>query len=92
MANPHQYRTDANGDYGIVTVELKDGDWMATTREFKAFGETEPEALSELARLMREAADSITKLAEKCAAVAVQHATNPPHCATCGEYGCAKHR
>jgi hypothetical protein len=90
--SPNGYRTDANDDYAIMTVRLAEGDWLATTREFKAFGATESSALEKLARFMREAAESIAQLAEKRAALAPVHPTDPPHCGTCGEYGCAKHR
>lgn len=89
---PNQYRTEANGDYGICTVQLREGDWLATTREFKAFGKTEYEALAKLARFMLEAADSIDTLALKVNREALKHPTDPPHCRTCGEYGCAKHQ
>lgn len=89
---PGSYRTDANDDYAILTVQLREGDWLATTREFKAFGTTEPEALEKLARFMREAAESIVKLAEKRRALVPVHPTDPPHCKKCGEYGCTQHK
>jgi hypothetical protein len=89
---PGSYRTDANGEYGIMAVQLAEGDWLATTREFKAFGKSESEALARLARFMREAAESIAVLAEKRAALAPVHPTDPPHCTTCSEYGCTKHK
>lgn len=137
--SPNQYRTAANGEYGICTCQLHAGDWIATTHEFRAFGKTEPEALAKLGCYMKEAGDSIVKLANilkeaddsivraankrqgnttrccdapvemiglidqaRCAtclrinpemqqAQTPKHPTDPPHCRTCGEYGCTKH-
>lgn len=63
MTLPGSYRTDANGDYGIMAVQLAEGDWLATTREFRAFGETQADAVAKLGQCMREAAESILKLA-----------------------------
>lgn len=62
---PSGYRTKANGDYAIMTVQLHKGDWIATTREFKAFGATEADAIAQLGRYLQEAGESILKLAHK---------------------------
>lgn len=92
--SPFGYRTDANGDYTIMTVQLAKGDWVATTREFKAFAATEGAAVRKLGQFMVEAGDSIRKLAGPIedAASSIKHPTDPPHCRTCGEYGCTKHK
>ena len=89
---PNQYRTSENGDYGIVTCQLREGDWIATTREFKAFGKTEADAIAKLGRFLQEAGESIIKLAHKMMRETLKHPTDPPHCSTCGDYGCTKHK
>ena len=59
------YHTEGNGDYGIVTLKLKEGDWIATTREFTASGDTESAAIAALGKLMSDAAASLTALAKR---------------------------
>lgn len=57
------YKTFENADYDIVTTQLGPREFMATTREFKAFGKTEPAALNTLAEMLRATAGSIGMLA-----------------------------
>lgn len=65
MLKTNTYYTPDNGNYKILTQQLDEGDWMATTREFVAMGDTEAEATAKLGRIMRDAAMSIIQLSDR---------------------------